>query len=81
MTHRDTVVGHTIPSRPWRSTALIWAARFADIWLHPLAFLRGNRRQPKTFDDMRALGLLADTRRKKPVRVEGDEQVSAVPEG
>ena len=44
--------------RPRRATALIYAARVADIWLHPIAFLRGRRRHPMTFDDLRQLGLL-----------------------
>jgi hypothetical protein len=34
-----------------RSTLLIWAARLID-------FLQGKRRNRKTFDDLRALGLL-----------------------
>ena len=73
---------HPVHTRPWRSTALIWAARFADIWLHPIAFLKGNRRRPKTFDDLRALGILASgpPRPETGIVMERDEQVSEAPE-
>jgi hypothetical protein len=73
---------HPVHTRPWRSTALIWAARFADIWLHPIAFLKGNRRRPQTFDDLRALGVLArgPGRPETAIGMEGDEPVSEAPE-
>jgi len=73
---------HPAHPRPRRSTALILAARFADIWLHPIAFLKGNRRRPKTFDDLRALGVLASEPRRPETAIgmEGDEQVSEAPE-
>jgi hypothetical protein len=66
-------------NRPRRSSALILAARVADVWLHPIAFLRGHRRRPMTFDDLRAIGLLEPHR---PVAREtmGDESVSGVQE-
>ena len=82
MDHPSTLTKRRSPARPKRSTALIYAARVADIWLHPIAFLRGRRRRPKTFDDLRALGLLAGTPRRPETAtgMEGDEQVPEVHE-
>ncbi len=44
--------------RPKRSTAMIYVAKMGDIWLHPIASLKGKRRRPMTFDDLRAQGIL-----------------------
>ena len=82
MDHPSTLTQDRSQARPKRSTALIYAAKIADIWLHPIAFLRGKRRRPMTFDDLRALGLLTGTPRQPETAngTEGDEQVPEVHE-
>jgi hypothetical protein len=82
MSQPHTIVGPSIPARPKRSTALIFVAKVADIWLHPIAFLRGKRHRPMSFDDLRTQGLLASTPR-RPGTASGmgaDEQVPEVQE-
>jgi hypothetical protein len=54
----DALAGRRATGRPRRAAALIFAAKIADIWLHPIALIRGRRRRPMTFEDLAALGLL-----------------------
>ena len=54
----DVLAGRRASARPRRAAALIFAAKIADIWLHPIALLRGRRRRPMAFEDLAALGLL-----------------------
>lgn len=57
---------------------MIYVAKMGDIWLHPIASLKGKRRRPMTFDDLRAQGIL-DAAPRLPGVSNGmgeDEQVS-----